>query len=92
MVERRSPKPEVAGSMPVAPAILVVLCMLKGTKIYKFYEQVKQEVLKVVWPSKKELTTSVVIVSLTVLAVSIVLLFLDYTIHAFVQFILNIGK
>ena len=40
--------------------------MVKKTKIFKFYEEVKQEGLKVVWPEKKELITSVIVVLIAV--------------------------
>jgi len=66
--------------------------MLKDTKLYKFYEQVKQEAQKVVWPSKKELITSTGIVLIAVLVFSLVCLFLDYGIHSIIQVLLNIGK
>lgn len=66
--------------------------MLKENKIYKFYEQVKQEATKVVWPQKRELVTSTAIVMIAVFVFSIVFLVLDYSIHSIVQVLLNIGK
>lgn len=66
--------------------------MLKEAKIFKFYEQVKQEAQKVVWPSKKELITSTTIVLAAVLIFSIFCLFLDWGIHSIIQMLLNIGK
>lgn len=66
--------------------------MLKEAKIYKFYEQVKQEAQKVVWPSKKELITSTGIVLAAVLVFSVFCLFLDWGIHSIIQMLLNIGK
>ncbi len=66
--------------------------MLKSTKIYRFYEQVVQEARKVVWPTKKELTSSVTIVLIAIFVSSLVFLFLDYGIHTVIQFLLNIGK
>lgn len=66
--------------------------MLKSTKIYKFYEQVKQEARKVVWPTKKELVSSTSIVLLAVAIFSLVFLFLDYGIHSIIQMLLGIGK
>ena len=50
MVERRSPKPEVGGSIPSAPA-------KRGKEMInplKFIQQVKQEAFKVTWPKSKE--------------------------------------
>lgn len=66
--------------------------MLKENKIYKFYEQVKQEAYKIVWLSKKELVTSTIIVFVAVFIFSIICLLLDYTIHGVMQLLLNIGK
>ncbi|GAB4163072.1 MAG: hypothetical protein Tsb006_1740 [Rickettsiaceae bacterium] len=66
--------------------------MLKKLNVYKFFDQVKQEAKKVVWPEKKELITSVSIVIIAVLIFSLVTMFLDYGIHNLVKFLLNIGK
>ncbi|MES2215496.1 MAG: preprotein translocase subunit SecE [Pseudomonadota bacterium] len=66
--------------------------MLKELKLYKFYEQVKQEAQKVVWPTRKELTTSTGVVLVAVLVFSVVCLFIDYGIHSSIQLLLNIGK
>ncbi len=66
--------------------------MLKEAKIYKFYEQVKQEAQRVVWPNKKELITSTGIVMAAVLVFSLFCLFLDYGIHSIIQMLLNVGK
>lgn len=66
--------------------------MLKEAKLYKFYEQVKQEAQKVIWPSKKELVTSTGVVLAAVLVFSIFCLFLDWGIHSIIQILLNIGK
>ena len=51
MVERRSPKPEVGGSIPSAPAINELKKMFNP---FKFVQGVKQEAFRVTWPSKKE--------------------------------------
>jgi len=64
--------------------------MLKENKFYKFFDQVKQEACKVVWPNKKELGTSTFIVIIAVLIFSIVFLVLDYSIHHIVQILLNL--
>jgi len=66
--------------------------MLKGLKAYKFFDQVKQEAKKVVWPAKKELIGSVSIVLVAVFSFSLASLILDYGIHNLVRFLLNIGK
>ena len=50
MVERRSPKPEVGGSIP--PLLPRILKNMKNP--LKFIQEVKQEAFKVTWPTKKE--------------------------------------
>ncbi|ABE05240.1 preprotein translocase subunit SecE [Rickettsia sp. MEAM1 (Bemisia tabaci)] len=66
--------------------------MFKEYKIYKFFEQVKQEAYKVVWPTKKELTASTLVVIVAVFVFSLICLVLDYGIHNIIQILLNIGK
>jgi preprotein translocase subunit SecE len=66
--------------------------MLKNSKVYKFYDQVKQEALKVVWPQKSELISSVTMVLVVVMVFSLFFLALDYGIYSMIQFLLNIGK
>ena len=65
---------------------------MKQTKIYKFFDQVRQETKKVVWPERKELITSVVVVIIAVFLFSLASLILDYGIHNIIRFFLNIGK
>jgi len=69
-----------------------VVFLMKENKIYKFYEQVKQETLKVTWPTKHELLTSTAVVIFAVFVFSIVCLLVDYGIHFVMQMLLNIGK
>ena len=66
--------------------------VMKQTKLYKFFDQVRQEAKKVVWPEKKELVTSVIVVIIAVSLFSLASLILDYGIHNTVKFLLNIGK
>ncbi len=66
--------------------------MFKNLKVYKLFDQVKQEAKKVIWPVKKELITSASVVVVAVFIFSLVSLVLDYGIHNLVQFLLNIGK
>lgn len=66
--------------------------MLNKLKPFKFFDQVKQEAKKVIWPKKKELIASASIVIVTVLLFSFVSLILDYGIHNLIRFLLNIGK
>ena len=66
--------------------------MFKEYKIYKFFEQVRQEIYKVVWPTRKELVTSTLVVVVAVFVFSLICLVLDYGIHNIMQLLLNIGK
>ena len=66
--------------------------MLKTTRLYRFYDQVKQEAYKITWPSRKEVITSTMVVIAAVIVFSLCCLVLDYGIHHFVQFMLTIGK
>jgi preprotein translocase subunit SecE len=66
--------------------------MLKSTRLYKFYDQVKQEAYRISWPSRKEVVTSTGVVVAAVLVFSLCCVVLDYGIHHFVQFVLDIGN
>ena len=66
--------------------------MLKKLKAYKFFDQVKQEARKVVWPEKKELITSVLVVVAAVFMFSVVSMIFDYSVHSLINFLLNVGK
>ena len=66
--------------------------MSKIGEIIKFYDQVKQEISKITWPSKNELFNSTLIVLAVVLIFSLVCLGADYTINSFVRFLLKIGR
>lgn len=66
--------------------------MFKEYKIYKFFEQVKQETYKVVWLTRKELVVSTLVVVVAVFIFSLICLVLDYSIHNIMQLLLNIGK
>ena len=86
MVERRSPKPEVGGSIPSAPA----------NKNYmknplKFIQDVKQEAFKVTWPTGKEVIQgSLMVVAMAIIA-SIFFLLLDQLFQYILGLILKIG-
>ena len=66
--------------------------MLKSTKLYKFYDQVKQEASRITWPTRKEVVTSTGVVIVAVVIFSLCCLVLDYGIHHFVQYALSVGK
>ena len=66
--------------------------MLKSTRLYKFYDQVKQETGRITWPTRKEVMTSTLLVMVSVAVFSLCCLVVDFFIHHGVQFVLNIGK
>ena len=74
MVERRSPKPEVGGSIPSAPA------KKKNMKNpLKFIQEVKQEAFKVTWPTGKEtIQGSLMVVAMAIIAAIFFLLLIKF--------------
>ena len=75
MVERRSPKPKVAGSIPSTPAtnlkwlIMTKEKTVKKTSPAQFVQQVRLETKKVTWPTRQETTvTSIMVLIIAVLA------------------------
>ena len=87
MVERRSPKPEVGGSIPSAPAKI----KKKMINPLKFIQSVKQEAFKVTWPSKKEVTIGALMVFVLATIASIFFLLLDQIYRFLLDIILNIN-
>ena len=87
MVERRSPKPEVGGSIPSAPA--------KKRKIMKnplkFIQEVKQEAFKVTWPTGKETLQGTLMVVAMAIVASLFFLLLDQFLKFFLELVLMIS-
>ena len=87
MVERRSPKPEVGGSIPSAPA--------KNRKLMRnplrFLQEVKQEAFKITWPSKKDTVTgSLMVFGLATLA-AVFFLLLDQILRFLLNLVLTLN-
>ncbi len=57
----------------------------------QFYQQVRQEVSKVTWPSRKETTVTSAMVFVMVIVVSLFFLVVDYILGAGVGYILGLG-
>ena len=87
MVERRSPKPEVGGSSPSAPARLKE--DMKNP--VKFLQEVKQEAFKVTWPTGKETLQGTLMVAAMAIIASIFFLLLDQLFQFILGLILKIG-
>ena len=87
MVERRSPKPEVGGSIPSAPA--------KKRKLMRnplrFLQEVKQEAFKVSWPTGKETIQGALMVFAMAVVMSLFFLLLDQVLKFFLEIILRIS-
>ena len=89
MVERRSPKPEVGGSIPFAPA---KLCLIKKMKNpLKFIQDVKQEAFKVTWPTAKETVQGALMVFAMAVVMSIFFLLLDQLLKFFLEILLKMS-
>jgi preprotein translocase subunit SecE len=58
----------------------------------QFYQQVRQEVSKVTWPSRKETTVTSAMVFVMVIVVSLFFLVVDYILGAGVSYILGLGS
>ncbi len=71
MVEHRSPKPAVGGSSPSAPA-------------REFLKEVRQELNKVDWPTRRELVSYSIVVLVTVTVVTAYVFGLDSVFTRFV--------
>ena len=88
MVERRSPKPEVGGSIPSAPAKKELKKMFNP---FKFVQGVKQEAYKVTWPSKKEVLLGSFMVFVLATIAAIFFLLLDQIYRFLLDIILTIN-
>ena len=88
MVERRSPKPEVVGSIPAAPANKLISIMKNPLK---FIQEVKQEAFKVSWPTSREtLQGTLMVVAMAIIA-AIFFLLLDQVLKFFLELLLRIS-
>ena len=88
MVERRSPKPEVVGSSPSAPARIFEWNMRNPLK---FIQEVKQETFRITWPTKKETMMGAVMVFALASVAAIFFLILDQILRFFLNLILTIN-
>ena len=90
MVERRSPKPEVGGSIPSAPAKKKEDNNRMKNPL-KFFQEVKQEAFKVTWPTGKETVQGTIMVAIMAIIASLFFLLIDQFYKFFLDIILNIG-
>ena len=86
MVERRSPKPEVGGSIPSAPAKKRIM-----KNPLKFIQEVKQEAFRVTWPTGKEtIQGSLMVVAMAIVA-AIFFLLVDQVLKFFLELLLQVS-
>ena len=86
MVERRSPKPEVVGSSPSAPAKLNIM-----KNPLKFIQEVKQETFRITWPTKKDTMMGAVMVFALASIAAIFFLILDQILRFLLNLVLTIN-
>ena len=89
MVERRSPKPEVGGSIPSAPAKNE-----RKKKMFnplKFVQTVKQEAFKVTWPTRKDVLVGSIMVFVLASIAAIFFLLLDQIYRFLLDILLTIN-
>ena len=87
MGERRSPKPEVGGSSPSAPARLNEI--MKNP--IKFLQDVKQEAFKVTWPTGKEVIQGSLMVVAMAIVAALFFLLLDQVLQFFLELVLKVN-
>ena len=86
MVERRSPKPEVVGSSPSAPA---KKNFMKNP--LKFIQEVKQETFRITWPTKKDTMMGALMVFGLASIAAIFFLILDQILRFLLNLLLTIS-
>ena len=89
MVERRSPKPEVGGSIPSAPAKNRKYKYMKNP--LKFIQEVKQETFRITWPTKKDTMMGAVMVFALASIAAIFFLILDQILRFLLNLVLTIN-
>lgn len=78
LVEHRSPKPRVTGSIPVWPAILFLWrCFMSKFNLGKAFGNLREEYKKIYWAGKAEVFHVTVIVLLITLFVAIYTVIFD---------------
>tara|TARA_B110000014_G_scaffold210107_1_gene161841 strand:+ start:231 stop:488 length:258 start_codon:yes stop_codon:yes gene_type:complete len=83
LVERRPPKPEVEGSSPSSPALIM-------NKIINYFKGISLEMKKVSWLTKEQLLNSTFIVLGFAVLISIFLFVLDFSLVEFVKIVFGI--
>lgn len=94
LVEHRSPKPGATGSIPVTPANNALsfrnFFMAKLNPVL-FLRQVRQEVSKVVWPTRREAMMSTLMVILFTVCAAVFFFVVDQILAYALKLILGLG-
>jgi preprotein translocase subunit SecE len=59
--------------------------------MWKFIQEVREELKHVIWPSREEVVKSTWIILITVIIVSIFLFFTDFVFEKIFEFLVNLG-
>jgi preprotein translocase subunit SecE len=59
---------------------------------FEFFQQVRTEVAKVTWPTRRETVTTTIMVLLMSIAVALFFLAADWVLSSVVTFILGVGR
>ncbi len=89
MVERRSPKPKVVGSIPTAPAIFIYKYMKAFSELLNYFGGVKKEFKHIRFLSKKEVYQISLMVIVCVIIFSIVFSFFDLIVSSLIRFVVG---
>jgi preprotein translocase subunit SecE len=65
--------------------------MMAKTSPFQFIQQVRQEVSKVTWPSRKETTITTVMVFIMVIVAAVFFLIVDQAISVLIKAVLGLG-
>lgn len=66
--------------------------MMAKTSPFQFIQQVRQEISKVTWPTRKELTITTIMVFIMVVLAAVFFLIVDQIISVGIKFILGLGR
>ena len=93
MVEHRSPKPRVGGSSPSTPATASDTREVQP-KIspFQFIQQVRQEVSKVTWPSRRETMITTIMVLIMSAFAGLFFFVVDQAISFVIRLLLGMGS
>ena len=83
-LERRSPKPHVAGSNPARPGFEIMF-----GKFGDFIRETKQELNKVTWPSRPELWQATVLVIFTTFVLALYIGLIDSVLSFIMRVVLR---